>query len=37
MATKSDSEGFVSQPLEGQGVRREDSYFVASEADEDQF
>ena len=37
MATKSDSEGFVSSPLEGQGVRRKDSYFLASEADEDQF
>ena len=37
MATRSDSEGFVSSPLEGQGVRREDSYFLASEADEEQF
>ena len=37
MATKSDSEGFVSSPLEGQGARRKDSYFMASEADEDQF
>ena len=37
MATRSDSEGFVSSPLEGQGVRRKDSYFLASEADEDQF
>ena len=37
MATKYDSEGFVSSPLEGQGVRRKDSYFLPSEADEDQF
>ena len=37
MATKYDSEGFVSTPLKGQGVRRKDSYFLASEADEDQF
>ena len=37
MATKSDSEGFVSSPLEGQGVRCIDSYFLASEADKDQF
>ena len=37
MATRSDSEGFVSLPLEGQGVRRKDFYFLASEADEDQF
>ena len=37
MATRSDSEGFVSSPLEGQGVRRKDSYFLASEADEEQF
>ena len=37
MATKYDSEGFVSTPLEGQRVRRKDSYFLASEADEDQF
>ena len=37
MATKSDSEGFVSSPLEGQGVRRKDFYFLASEAVEDQF
>ena len=34
MATKYDSEGFVSTPLEGQGVRHKDSYFLASE---DQF
>ena len=27
----------MSSPLEGQGVRRKDSYFLASEADEDQF
>ena len=37
MATKYDSEGFVSTPLEGQGVRCKDSYFLASEADEAQF
>ena len=37
MATKYDSEGFVSTPLEGQGVRRKDSYFLASEADKAQF
>ena len=37
MATRSDSKGFVSSPLEGQGVRRKNSYFLASEADEDQF
>ena len=37
MATKYDSEGFVSTPLEGQGVRRKDSYFLASEEDEAQF
>ena len=37
MATKYDSEGFVSSPLEGQGVCRKGSYFLASEADEDQF
>ena len=37
MATRSDSEGFVSSPLEGQGVRRKDSYFLGSKADEDQF
>ena len=37
MASNYDSEGFVSSPLEGQGVRRKDSYFLASEADEDQF
>ena len=33
MATKYDSKGFVSSPLEGQGVRRKDSYFLASEAE----
>ena len=27
----------MSSPLEGQGVRRKDSYFLASEADEEQF
>ena len=37
MATRSDSEGFVSSPLEGQGVRRKDPDFLASEADEEQF
>ena len=37
MATRSDSEGFVSSPLKGQGVRRKDSFFLASEADEEQF
>ena len=37
MATRSDSEGFVSSPLERQGVRCKDSYFLASEADEEQF
>ena len=37
MATRSDSEGFVPSPLEGQGARRKDSYFLASEADEKQF
>ena len=37
MAIKYDSEGFVSTPLEGQGVRHKDSYFLASEADEAQF
>ena len=37
MATKYDSEGFVSTPHEGQGVRRKDSYFLVSEADEAQF
>ena len=37
MATRSDSGSFVSSPLEGQGVRRKDSYFLASEADEEQF
>ena len=37
MATRSDREGFVSSPLEGQGVRRKDSYFLATEADEEQF
>ena len=37
MATKYDSEGFVSSPLEGQGVRHKDSYLLVSEADEDQF
>ena len=34
MATKYDSEGFVSTPLEGQGARRKDTYFLASEEDE---
>ena len=37
MATKYDSEGFVSTPLEGQVARRKDSYFLASEEDEAQF
>ena len=37
MATKYDNEGFVSTPLEGQGVRRKDSFFLASEADKAQF
>ena len=37
MATKYDSEGFVSTPLEGQGARRKYSYFLASEEDEAQF
>ena len=37
MATKYDSEGFMSTPLEGQGVRCKDSYFLASEEDEAQF
>ena len=37
MVTKSYSEGLVSSPLDGQGVRRKDSYFLVSEADEDQF
>ena len=37
MATKYDSEGFVSTLFEGQGVRRKDSYFLASEADEAHF
>ena len=37
MATRSDSEGFVYSPLEGQGVCLKDSYCLASEADEDQF
>ena len=37
MASKFDSGGFFSTPLEGQGVRRKDFYFLASEADEDQF
>ena len=37
MATKYNSEGFVSTPFEGQGARRKDSYFLASEEDEAQF
>ena len=37
MATKYDSEGFMSTPLEGQVARRKDSYFLASEEDEAQF
>ena len=37
MATKYDSEGFVSIPRDGQGARRKDSYFLASEEDEAQF
>ena len=37
MATKYDSEGFLSTPLEGQGARRKDSYFLASKDDEAQF
>ena len=37
MATKYDSEGFVSTPLEGQGARRKNSCFLASEEDEAQF
>ena len=31
MATKGDSEGFVSSPLEGQGARHKDSYFPVSD------
>ena len=30
MATKGDSEGFVSSPLEGHGARHKDSYFPVS-------
>ena len=37
MATKYDSGGFVPTPLEGQGARRKDSYFLVSEEDEAQF
>ena len=37
MATKYDSEGFVSTPLEGQGARRKNSFFLASEEDKVQF
>ena len=31
MATKGDSEGFVSSPLDGQGARHKDSYFPVSD------
>ena len=31
MAAKSDNEGFVSSPLEGQGARHEDSYYPMSD------
>ena len=31
MATKGDSEGFMSSPLDGQGVRHKDSYFPVSD------
>ena len=31
MATKGDSEGFVSSPLEGQGARHKNSYFSVSD------
>ena len=31
MATKKDSEGFVSSPLDGQGARHKDSYFPMSD------
>ena len=31
MATKGDSEGFVSSPLDGQGARRKDLYFPVSD------
>ena len=31
MAAKSDSEGFVSSPLDGQGARHKDSYYPMSD------
>ena len=31
MATKGDTEGFVSSPLDGQGARHKDSYYPMSE------
>ena len=31
MATKGDSEGFMSSPLDGQGARHKDSYFPVSD------
>ena len=37
MATKGDSEGFVSSTLEGQGARHKDSYFSVSDENTAEF
>ena len=37
MSTTHESEGFVSMPLEGQGARRKDNYYLESEENEVRF
>ena len=37
MSTTHESEGFVSTPLEGQGARRKDNYYLESEENEVRF
>ena len=37
MATRSDSEGFVSTPLEEKGARHKDSYFPMSDENASEF
>ena len=37
MSTTHESEGFVSSPLEGQGARRKDNYYLESKENEARF
>ena len=37
MSTTHESEGLVSTPLEGQGARRKDNYYLESEGNEVRF